>query len=410
MVNDDAHPEQVPEPSCEQLLEENKALREQVAKLQASNRRTNGVLISGSHFLARAVVWVILGPKIDHRARQTWDGWKRFLENRDAGWPEKETRNLAAAFLASFGRLGVVALIGSGLPIWLLIQQNSIMRKQAGIMERHEVVMTEQSRAMKAQSKLLKNQGDLLKAQTREMKQQSLIGTLGTVSRFSEMLINDSPFNGKVPRANMSAVNSISELAKWNPWIVTSALNPLFSDKEITVAMGAALVLRSIREKGFHLSRMIEMGVKPKLNYDPPVLPITLSRVELGGAHLPFINLSNTTLFGAEFSGSQMSFSDFSGSRFYGASFHDTNLLGVDFSQSYLEKVDLEFADCTFVNFSGADLRWAKNFTKIKSFKHANVCNVKASDWQIDYAIANGAVEIEEEDWEQYQETADFSD
>ncbi len=130
------------EADLEQLIEENRALKEELAGYRAAEERSKKAKKAGFHFLGTVVFRLLDRKKILTNSRLLFRSLTRFTQPNKEDWPKREELlNESEELLASIVRfltrrrlftllLSLVAMVIPGIQIWLAFQQNRIVENQ----------------------------------------------------------------------------------------------------------------------------------------------------------------------------------------------------------------------------------------------------------------------------------------
>ncbi|HEX8672514.1 MAG TPA: pentapeptide repeat-containing protein [Longimicrobium sp.] len=326
--------------SREELLDEIRRLATKLQEQQNERRESAHRRIYFGLFTTRVGMRTFAGSQLYSAATTGWDAWSAWLRSgtTSRAWPEAETRDLAAALLARFTRIGLFAVLFAALPlvmvlvqVIILAHQNALINQQSELAEaaRRSALVFEQTAILDE----IDEEIDFLETnrQGGDSAMERLSPRLeGRIIALSKSLRPYRYLDGQelIARAQ-SPERGQMLLALLNSKIDLSAI---LSGADLTFAD-----LPGVSLLGFSLGGL------------PPIQRRTAYGVPRSGA-------ASTRLKGANFRAASLIFGSFAHSVLDSANFQDAYLFDVDFSYADLSDARFAGAQISDTNFDGATL------------------------------------------------------
>jgi len=253
--------------------------------------------------------------------------------------PQNKTiASLSSQLIYRFTRLGVIGLIISFIPIWLLYNQNKILTKQNLTIENQSKLMEKQSSILEIQNDRIYQQNLLQEASRRNNLQFEISSILDLID---QELKNDYNKNGKRDLSPELEGRIIALNSRLEPYYFIEGKNLI--DKPLSQERGQLLIslINSKLEKSAFKNIVKRMDLKN-------------------------IDLRNLTVVDAD-----LSDIDFIEAEFSNAKFINSNLSGTYFRDSNLSRAS--FKDCKMIGLYTSSTIWESTYFENTDFSKSEV-------------------------------------
>ncbi len=336
-------------------------------------------IVYGPHWLRKLGVSLFLGNDLEYSVKKL----SVEIQNKDV---KVETlSDLSVSIFKRLTRTRFLGILISIIPIWLLWQQNNLIRSQNKLFDYQNQRINEQTDLFKKQNEkidlqniyfsrqtdlfqnqvgqidqqneLVRDQNQLVKVQTEKLQQQTI---LSESTRRSSLIFLMSNILDKLDEELKSSDNKeISKELVARIIALSNSFRPYYYFEENKI-----IDKKLSPERGQLFLALVKSGIDSDFLFNNILIESNFSYADLRGANLIGLNLT----------GVKLNFADFSEANLSNSSFLGTNLTKCNFKNAILRKTNFNNSILIGSNFDGTDLRGANfkdSFIDIKDFKNS---------------------------------------